>query len=268
MRYIKFLIFAVILFVLAACQPGNDSSDSQNNTTSQGIVQWNSDPLHVVFQINTAGGRDEDSFWRLNEVPTCTIYGDGRLVQLQELSDSTVTDVVFTRLTDSQMATFIESLAVTYQIFSYDAGIESQLPEINSPVYEQIIVHVNDVRHVTDVFAEWPALLYDDILRDCQSLGGARAIFEPEGAWISVQETEYNQGVPSLFWEPEATGLSLNDISSNLEKIWVEGRNVKVLWNELRDNGLDLQFHEDGIYYHMALQIPGVTIDAPPAPQS
>ena len=269
MRYSAFCLF-ILIFLLAACQPGATPGDATGNdaSSSQRVIQWDRDPFNVVFRIGTVGGADADALWRLNEVPSCTIYGDGRLIQVQELSDSTFTRIVFTRLTDLQIEQFIGSLTVGYLIYNYDAGFENQVAEMNSPVYEQIVVNVNGATHVTDAFANWPGLYYEEILEECQNLGDGRTIFEPEGAWVSVQDVEYNQGVPTLFWEPEASGLSLNDISSSLEKVWIEGANVKVLWTELRENGLDLQFHEDGVYYNLALEVPGVTVDAPPAPQA
>lgn len=269
MRQLILLMSLVVL--LAACQPAADDGGSSDpaadrNNPDNRIIQWDRDPYHEVFEIEVVGGEEGEAFWRQNEVAPCTIYGDGRVVWEQEGGDGIYRQVLFDYLTDDQVSGFIDALTVEGRIFTYGTEYDSQLPESGSPVYEEMTLAVNDTVHVTDAFADWPDSYYEDILELCQTLADTPTILEPEGAWISVQAIDYDPRIPSVFWDDEASGLSLNDISAGQETVWIEGRNVRAMWRVLRETGVDVQFTENDVHYLVALQVPGVTIDAPPAP--
>src|SRR3990172_1691325 len=47
-------------------------------------IDWDHDPSTIVFRAEVVGGEDDDAFYRRNDVPYCTIYGDGRIVWMTE----------------------------------------------------------------------------------------------------------------------------------------------------------------------------------------
>jgi hypothetical protein len=261
----QLVVLLSLLFVLAACQntPAENPADGQ---TAAEIIQWNRDAYHIVFRAEIVGGEDADAIYRLNEVPPCTIYGDGRLVWLQGAGGTGLTQVLFDYLNDDLLTNFIWVMAIEGKIYDYGEGFPRELPSSQVPVYEKLTVEVNGRKHVTDGFAQWPDRYYTNILDRCQTTAQTPRIFEPKAGWLSVQAVPYNPNVPAVVWDATAAGLSMNDISGAQEKRWIEGNNVRALWRVLRENSPDIQFNENEVYYQIALQIPGVTIDSPPAP--
>jgi hypothetical protein len=186
---------------------------------------------------------------------------------VEELPGSSVTRVLFDYLSDTVLTDFIWRITIEDRFLTYPEEFPNQLPSSDQPVYEKVTLAINDITHVTDTFADWPIDYYNKLLTDCRTLAQTPRLFEPEGAWLSAVKVEYNQLLPSIFWDPTAAGINFWDLASLQEKRWVEGSLVKALWRTIRDNMLDVQFEQEieGVY-QIALQVPGVTRDAPPAP--
>lgn len=256
----------VLLLVLVAC--GGDDSPSAQTTAGDGVIRWERDPLHVVFRAEVTGGVDMGSLPRLSEVPLCTIYGDGRLVWLRETNFED--EVLFDQLDENAIVNFITYITVDERIYTFEEGYRFQVPRLEVPVYQRLMVDVNDRRHVTDEFADWPPDYgyFERMLEACKDLARTPRTFVPSGAWLSVEITEYSRHAPEVVWEPEAAGLSFEEIYEEGGRRWIEGDNVIILWNLIRDNSFSIQFYERGNNYRIALQVPGVTIDAPAAPQN
>lgn len=255
------LLLGVLILLLAACSGG--SSDDPQVVEQGGVIQWPRNPLHVVFRAEVTGG-DSDPFLQQNVVPLCSVYGDGRVVWTTP-NNSGFDDVVFDFLNDQQIADFISYLTVVERIYTYENAFNLQPQSSVTPVYERLIVRVNDRDHVTDAFADWPDEYFDRILDRCRTLSLTPRRFAPDGGWISARFVPYNPNVPGVYWEAEPNGLSLAAIASEGER-WVEGPVVPVLWEILRTNPPDMQFTEEDAQFEIALRVPGVTLDAPPAP--
>lgn len=269
-RRLPIILLAISLIaLLAACGGGDDNTNNDPSTQSEegGVIQWNRDPLAVVFRTEVIGGTDADDLSALSEVPLCTIYGDNRLVWV--VDNGSVQQILFDQLTDTQVSGFIASLTVDKRIYTYGDGFSQLLPSNEIPVYERILVNVNGRDHITDEFAGWPndEDYFETILQECIDLATTPRIFVPEGAWISAREVEYTGDTPEIIWEPDAAGLYLTEIAGEGELRWIEGNNVSILWNVLYNNNLKAQFNERGVNLRIALQVPGVTRDAPAAPQ-
>jgi len=266
------LLCSTILMLLVGCQalggqPQQPEAGANNPITQQGVVRWDSDPLAVIFRAEITGGSESEAFYALNRVPECTVYGDGRVVWTVE-RDSPVPQVLFAFLTPDQVENFILGLTVEGRIFTFEAGADAQLPSADAPVIDLITLNVNDSQHQVDSFTpDLPDNYFFDTLTACQSLSTEPTVFEPEAAWIRVQAIEYNNDKPSVFWETDASGLDLGTLANEQESRWIEGQNVRVIWRQLRQGALDMQFLDDNGTYQVVLQVPGVTIDAPPAPQ-
>ncbi|MCU0513264.1 MAG: hypothetical protein MUE40_11925 [Anaerolineae bacterium] len=254
-----------LIILLAAC--GSAPADAPAGAdSSSAIIQWNRDPYQVVFRAETVGGENGDSPAALNEVPPCTIYGDGRIVYTVPSPAGGVPRVLFDLLDDNQIISFGLYLTIDLQLLAYGEGFSAQVPASTMPVYERLTLAVNGVNHITDAFAEWPTGYYDIILRACQSIPRTPRQFEPDGAWLSVARATYDQNVPTILWDATAADFSFGALAGLEEKRWIEGGIIRILWNALYQNGLNTQFEENGFVYQLALQVPGVTRDAPSAP--
>lgn len=261
-RFGALALIMLVSLLLTACGGGGEASPAGD--TSGSVVRWPRDPQHIIFRAEVTGGEDE-GLVALNEVPLCTLYGDGRLVWTVA-GEGGLDDVRFDFLDDVKIIDFVNYLVVSMRIYTYEAEYDFQLPQSTTPVYERMILNVNDRQHATDDFAEWPVDYFEDIVERCQSIAPTPRIFEPQGAWLSVQQVDYQNNRPSVFWEADAAGLSLQSIAQSGERRWIEGNLVIILWRTLRDTALDMQFNEGNAYYQIALQVPGVTADAPLAP--
>lgn len=261
-----------MIMVLVGCQAlggspqGSGDGNNSNPITQSGVVRWDRDPLAVVFRADIVGGDDQDALYRLNEVPLCTLYGDGRLVYTLESSDGILPQVIFDFLTDQEIINFVTGLTVESRLFTFEAGEGLEVPSSSEPVVETITLNVNDVEHTVDAFSDWPEEYFNDVIESCQAQANEPAVFEPTAGWIRVESIEYRTDTPSVFWEAGAGGLDFSTIVNAEETRWIEGENVAIIWNQIRNNGLDMQFTDDLGTYQVALQIPGVTRDAPATP--
>lgn len=269
MKYL-WIVLSMIL-ILVGCQalggsPQGSTDGNENNPVAQsGVVRWDRDPLSIVFQADITGGDDQDELYRLNEVPLCTLYGDGRLVYTVENPEGVLPLVLFDYLTDEEIVSFVSGLTIESRFFTYESGADLEVPGEVAPVVEVLKLSVNDTEHIVDGFSDWPDEYFEDTIEACQATANEPAVFEPTAGWIRVESVEYRSYSPSVFWEAGAGGLDISSISPD-ETRWIEGDNVRIIWHQIRDNGLDMQFMDGNWTYHIALQIPGVTRDAPPAP--
>jgi hypothetical protein len=65
-----------------------------------------------------------------------------------------------------------------------------------------------------------------------------------------------------------SSNLNLAELAASGERRWVTDRNVRVIWDILRTSPPSVQFNENELPYHVALEVPNVTRDSPPAPAS
>jgi hypothetical protein len=263
MRYRVMLgLMLILISVLTACQP----PDETVTPAPEDVVQWNKDPYAVVFRAEIVGGDNQDAFFMLNDVPACTIYGDGRIVWT--IDGVGARQVLFDYIQPDALARFIVELGITRKFYEYKEGFPLQLPSSSKPIYERLTLENNDIKYVSDSFSQWPFEYYNQALQLCIEQARTPRTFEPEAAWVSAQQMEYDARIPSLQWDADAAGLSFFTLAGTQERRWLEGSLVKILWNAIKENGFDVQFAESEKYYRIALQVPGLTRDAPPAPSA
>src|SRR5690349_6799266 len=101
-------IMLILMSLLAACQPGEAVTPAPED-----VVQWNKDPYSVVFRAEIVGGDNADAFYMLNDIPACTIYGDGRVVWAIDGSGSGTREVLFDFISPEDLAKFIVELGIT-----------------------------------------------------------------------------------------------------------------------------------------------------------
>lgn len=252
----------VLMSFLAACQPNAAPVDL--TPPNEDIVQWNKDAYAVVFRAEIVNGDNSDDFALLNDIPACTIYGDGRVVWT--VDNSSTRQVLFDYISTADLANFIVELGIQRKFYSFKEGYPLLLPSSTKPVFERLTLENNDVKYVSDSFSSWPFDYYNETLQLCIAQAKTPRLFEPDSVWLSAQQADYDSRLPSVPWEAAAAGLSFQTLASTKERRWQEGNLVKILWKVLQDNGSMVQFQENENYYRIALQIPGVTRDAPPAP--
>lgn len=256
----------VLMLLVGACSDGGGDSGGGDSTDAgaPSVIRWPRTADHIVFRADVVGGADFDSFLRLGEVPLCTIYGDGRVVWVVDTAQGEQ-QTVFNIVTPEDIELFVSDVAITFDIYGQSAAADLVISEV-TPVVEQLQIHVNEESHVTDIFADWDTEYFEEVIARCIETGDQPTIFEPSGAWLNVQATEFNDSSPLQRWDADITGVNLAEIASEGELVWVEGRLLDILWDLVERNPPDMQLDQDGQIFNIALQVPNITRDAPPAP--
>jgi hypothetical protein len=257
----RFLLLMIPVLLVAACGGGGPPVSSSGGS----LIEWDRSPNTVVFRADVTGG-SSDPFIARSEIPTCTLYGDNRVVWTNELGPFNV-QVLEDRLTDDSVREFVNYLALNEQIYSYAARQDNQPAQAVEPVVETLTLFVNNVNHVTDAFAGWDMDYYGRIVNGCRTLSRAPVLVEPSSGFVSAQLVPYDSNAPGLLWDAAANGLRLADLAASGERRWLkDDRNVRVIWNILRTSPPNIQFNEDNIQYLVALEVPSLTRESPPAP--
>ena len=262
----RFLGLMVLLFILAACDSGGSSNDSAFADNS--IIRWDRDPKTVVFRAEVVGGSNADSFLARNRIPLCTIYGDNRIVWLNDLGDFNV-QVLWDQLSDQQIQDFVAFMTISQLVYNYDSGLDLQMPGAVQPVVEVITINVNGREHKTDSFSsvDWPVDYFQNIVQFCGQVSRSPVLFEPTGAWLTLQAVDYDSTRALQVWNSEGTGLSFKDIADGGKPYWLTGENLHLLWNMTRSaSEQTLYLDSDGNAYDLVLEVPGVNPTSPPAP--
>jgi hypothetical protein len=262
MRRLLILLCALTL-ILAACDSGG--SGGGNPGENSGPVQWDRSPTTVVFRAEVRGGQYEGTFLSRNEIPPCTIYGDNRVVWTAEVGGGNV-QVLFDQVADESIVAFVNYMAINQQFYSYTSGLDTAPPSSVSPVVETLTLFVNDVNKRTDAMGGWGIDYYERAIESCANVSTEPAVFEPDGGWISAEEVAYDSQAPLLVWDANASGLNFSELAASGQPRWITGDLVRVLWNMLRTSVYGVRFDQGDFQYHVALQVPGITRDAPAAP--
>lgn len=260
MRTRWFTLLWIVPLLLAAC-----ASAPSQPVSDGAAIQWDRSASTVVFRADVTGGT-QDTFLARNEVPPCTIYGDNRIVWMNDLGQYN-TQVLEDRLTDEQIRTFVNYLALNEQLYSFKARAELQGPG-PSPVVERLTLFVNGVNHVTDVFSGWDTQVYQRILDNCRKISIQPVLVVPTAAYLSAQAAAYDPMAISIFWDSAANGLSLAELAASGERKWTTGQTVAAVWNIMRGSPPSVQFTENEITYSVALEVPNLTSQSPAAPAS
>jgi hypothetical protein len=260
MRRLLMLLSALTL-ILTACN-GNTTGDNSENS---GPVQWDRNPATVVFRAEVRGGQYEGTFLARNEIPPCTIYGDNRVVWTSDSSGGT-TQVLFDQITDESLIAFVNYMAINQQFYTYTSGLDNAPPSSITPVVETLTLFVNDVNKRTDMMGGWGIEYYERAIDQCRNLGTEPTIFEPDGGWLSAQEVPYSSQSPIIVWDDAAAGLNFAEVAATNQARWITGDLVRLIWNQVLGSPYDVRFDQGDFQYEVALQVPGVTLDAPAAP--
>jgi hypothetical protein len=257
--------FVLLVILLVGCQPTPQTSNDGFGANNSAL-NWDRSPTTIIFRADIIGGNREQEFFARNEVPLCTVYGDGRVVWTNEVASSNQ-EVLFDQLSDDVIRTFIDTLTITEQFFSYPGQADLQLPSAVAPVYEVMEVNVSGQSFKTDAFSGWPADYFPRILDRCRTLSQTPILFEATAGWLSVVPVPADLEAPTYQWEPNAAGISLAEIAASNERRWITGSNPRVLFNLLQTTPSNARMLENGSYYQIAVEVPGVTRYSPPAQQ-
>lgn len=254
------LCLLLILLPLAACRI--TEAPTASPPIPEGLIRWERSPESIVFQADVRGGSDDIS--RLGDIPLCTIYGDNRIVWVNEL-DAFHVEVLYDTVSNAAIYDFVAYLTVNERIYTYAALADPQQTAETAPVVETVTLNVNEREHSADGFSGWDGGWFSRVLRACHRISQTPILFAPTGGWVTVEASEYNIQAPNVNWSPGAA-LNFANIAASGEPQWVTGADIVTLWNYLHSMPSSLRFYQNDGYYRAALQIPGISRTSPPEP--
>lgn len=261
------IVLSLLMVILTACQPEVAPTPTSDGTLTRpdlvGLIEWDRSPSTVVFRATQTGG-DANDFLNLGDIPDCTIYGDNSMVYLLPTTDTTL--VAVDKVPDEAIRTFVEDLTLNYQLFNQGSGTEEIPAELLPPVYDSVSISINGQSFAFDSLGGWVAGYYERVVERCRAVSLTPAEFAPEaGVWVTVRSINYDTNQPALLWDNISTGIDLTTMADK-ERQWIRGAGAVALWDILRANGADIQIQQGDGTYQVALQIPGITLNAPAAP--
>ncbi len=266
MNVARALALMITFSALTACAANNVASTPTIAVYSAAAspTRWERSPAAIVFRADVTGG-NQDEFFTRSETPYCTVYGDNRIVWTNELGPYHV-QVLYDQVPDDRIKLFVDSLTLSERIYDYPSQAKYAVPRSNKPSVEFMDLNVDGKPFMTDAFSGWEYAYYQRILDRCRTISTAPVLFEATEGWLSVRPTEYKSQMPMILWDAKASGLSLAGISTGRQPYWLTGSNAPVLWHILTTTPAGVQLVEDDKAYQIALQVPNVTRDSPPAP--
>jgi hypothetical protein len=259
----RFVLYALVIVLLTACGAGA-SIPPTADFGSNPAVTWDRSPDNVIFRAEISGGRRELEFLSRNDIAPCTVYGDNRVVWLNELGNFQ-TQVLYDQVTDDAIRLFIDYVTIVDRIYSFPERASVQLPSETVPVYEQLFINVAGRAFTSDAFSGWPPDYFRTVTERCKNISQTPILFEPTAGWLSAQEVPFSFEFPSYPWEAAAAGLSIADLAASGERRWVSDNNVRILWNLIRTSPSGFRLLENDKMLQIALEVPRVTRYSPAA---
>ncbi|MFN8528468.1 MAG: hypothetical protein U0670_07645 [Anaerolineae bacterium] len=264
----KRLLLICVLACLSACQtvqppPPTPIAMSAAIAANNTLIQWVRSADTIVFRADISGGQRASTFAAKRDIPLCTIYGDNRVVWVNELGAFNI-QVLYDRLPDSVIADFVAYLTVNERIYTYNSTpVPEQVGEPDA-VVESIQINVNGADHYADAFSGWDDAWFSRVLTACRSLSTTPVLFEPSGGWMSVVEVPFDREAPLLTWDAAATGLDLPTLAQGGSAVWVTGTNAVQLWRTQNTQPSRFLYFQSDKFFAVALQVPGISTNSPP----
>ncbi|MEO8395676.1 MAG: hypothetical protein ABI700_21960, partial [Chloroflexota bacterium] len=183
----RWIFTLALIALITACQPVTQAVEPN-------IVRWDHNPQTIIFRADVVGG--ESDFQARNDLPNCTLYGDNRVVWVNELGPSQV-QVLEDRLPDPTINAFVQYLAVDERLYTFEARLkEIQAQADVNPVVETVSINVNDLPHTADSFGGWDGDWFPRVLAACKQLSQTPVLVAPSAGWVSARSVPFSMQPP------------------------------------------------------------------------
>lgn len=255
-RFRLMIALALAAGALAACRetlpPAAPTPDGA------ALSLWDPDPGALVVRLDSHGEHLSPAV-RLNTLPPCTVWGDGRVVWTSP-NPATGEDLLEARVDEAALRGFVDSiLARGFATWEDDAVS----PAEENPVVETITLVIYGDTRIVRRAAGWPDSSYDRILDACRHLSDAPVLVMPSAGWVSVYPITTDSALPSWTWPPGAP-FTLRELAASGQARWLEGDLATAIWRSAREAGGAPQVLERGGQgYALAIVAPGYSRDGP-----
>lgn len=240
---------------------------AENGEDNIGLFEWERSPETILLRIDSyrpAG----DPFELANDLPLCTIWGDGRLIFVNETAEGE--EVLEARLSEDQIRSLIENI-ITLGFYDWESDL-SLVANENS-VLTQVELNLKNSARTVKRFdalesegrdAASQNSGFTDLLNLCRNITQVRAVFLPAGGWLSAVQTDFDPSLRTVIWPADAP-LRLADLAAANSPRWIESPFIDgFVWGILRQ-GSALQLRERNHTYQIKLEVPGISRTSPPS---
>lgn len=273
LRWVASAGFAVALAaLLSACNnqsnpnttPDTPSAPNNAATASPPPIGWDTSPNAIIFRLDrTFNG--EPVVNAHNQLPLCTIFGNGHLVWVNPIppNGEQVLEAQLDTPTIQSFADFVIRQQHFYSIPDYAAN---ELPPNGQYTTESISLNLNNTPHTVRNYSHWPGNEFQNMLDKCSHLTQQPVLYVPTGAWLEVFPVNGPDVDPPILWT-SAIPFHLADVAASGKPLWLSGSLLGTLWQTIHRTLGAVQWIENGKAYQIALEVPGISRDAPLAPQ-
>jgi hypothetical protein len=181
--------------------------------------------------------------------------------------DAFNTEILFDFVQPAAIEAFIRSMVIDEGFYDLDARATEPPEGESAPVIQVITMDVGQLAHRADSLGSWPLGYFDMALQRCRSISQTPIRFDATEAWVTVREVMDMPDAPSITWDPAAyEGVSLRSLAESGQARWISGPAIAELWRILRTLPYTVVLREGDRTFQVALQVPGITRDAPQRP--
>jgi hypothetical protein len=252
------LVLVLLIIFLAACDRNDDNQDDAEE--GLGPLDWDRNAQNIILRVDESFTQSPPAVLA-NEIPACTVWGDGRAIWVNRLPDSK--EIREGRLDDDAMRELIQ-----FVVFSgfYDWESDFLIPEMSNPMVQSITLNLYAENRTVTRYSSWPVDGYQRILETCQQAVTTPALFEPAGAWVSAYDSALSEGTGSWRWLPDSAGFRLSEVTNGQAPRWVTGEILRLIWANTVLPRLVPRVVDGDAAYELAVRVPNITRDAPPPP--
>jgi len=249
----KSLLILPLVVLLAAC--GGAEPTTPEPTPLPFDLTWEHDEGTIIFHADTLE-TDWTAAERLNHIPDCTLYGNGRMVWVRPTPEGG----------RFPMAAVVEESTVrSILVAVVDSGfLDLSTPEESSGTMVSTITarFSGFDRTVAQSYQDAPSAIRE-LHTICDGFGIAGQPLMPQGAWLTVTPRVDLIDTAAL-WPVDAP-RTLAELAAAGQAVWVQGDLFVVAWYIVQANP-SYTAQEGQNQYTLVMQVPGLTADAPPVP--
>lgn len=278
-------IFVIFALVLAACQPAAPvatpvTSDRDTETPPVGVspndqstdtpasdfprpeIAWLHDPNTVIISGTFCCGFTTPLV-PLNYIPDFQVWGDGRYVWVVYSEDNSSRQVLQGQLSEEKLTAVLQKV-VDAGFFGWDDRYAN--PMVSDLADQCMTVKLSSTSKTVCEYSEGAPeafhTFYDNLARGTDEKGTP---FVPTQGYLTAFDMG-NLGRPvsqdDVLWPAD----QLFSLATAVDKgVWVEGQALELAWQAVNNDPWQGLAYEGGKFYSLAIQIPGLSMNQPPA---
>ena len=236
-----------------------DSNQTETENSLLPEVAWESSPeTQIVSATHCCGFVPEEVM--INYIPEAQVFGDGRIIWTQ-ISEDGQRSVLEGTLSTQQIEDLLQQ-AVDYGFFGWEELYTSPLSPSDLPS-QCLFIRLADLSRRVCEYYEGAPEEFHQLYETLKSGAGASSTeYVPEKGYVVARTVPTpDWTVPA--WDAGTLGFSLSQAS---EGAWIDGEALEAAWSLVNQNPGGGVVQEGDAYYQITLQIPGVSMEQPPAP--